>query len=578
MSTLFLLILFFQLLSLVVAILFDGGIKKCYGELGCFTLSGDFSKRPVQLLPLGPAIIRTKFLLNTRLNPLKDQYLGYNNENLDECKSKVQNSHFNGSKNTRIIVHGFLDYGTRKWMMDMYKEFLTYEDCNVIRVDWGAGSKIPYTQATANTRVVGAQIAELIKRLEDWAGADRKKFHILGHSLGSHIAGYAGERLAHKNDKKQLGMITGLDPAEPYFQGYGPQVILDPTDALFVEGIHTDGESIYDIGNDIGKGDRGFGMSDPVGHFDFYPNNGQQQPGCSKTLVEKIINGGIVTGMEDFVACSHMRVTKLYTETINSPCPFMSYTCSSYANFQNGHCLNNENGMYLSMGPRSRNMTPQMKTRYDSGDTKIKLYLSTGDATPYCRYNYRVDVGLSYSRGEELSGKLRVDLVGNLGRTLDTPLSTSVEYLYPGERHLYLLLTQQPIGHVNSVHFWWDYSWSVINPGKWPILKHPKLFIRNIRVNSDNFNRTEYCGYDDPIEAGRKYKSLLFAATTKNKRCPDEKSFSYTDEIWTRRRSKKGVMQMRESKRRLLRRDDAVKAALRKGGSAFAEISDLAVP
>ena len=30
-------------------------------------------------------------------------------------------------------------------------------------------------------------------------------------------------------------MITGLDPAEPYFQGYGPAVILDPTDAIFVE-------------------------------------------------------------------------------------------------------------------------------------------------------------------------------------------------------------------------------------------------------------------------------------------------------------------------------------------------------
>ena len=28
----------------------------------------------------------------------------------------------------------------------MMKEFLTFEDCNVIRVDWGAGSKIPYTQ------------------------------------------------------------------------------------------------------------------------------------------------------------------------------------------------------------------------------------------------------------------------------------------------------------------------------------------------------------------------------------------------------------------------------------------------
>ena len=38
--------------------------------------------------------------------------------------------------------------------------------------------------------------------------------------------------------------------------------------------------------------------------------------------------------MEDIFACSHMRVTKLYTESINSACPFMAYTCSSFTNFK----------------------------------------------------------------------------------------------------------------------------------------------------------------------------------------------------------------------------------------------------
>lgn len=48
----------------------------------------------------------------------------------------------------------------------MKDAFLRKGDFNVILVDWGGGSGLPYTQATANTRVVGAQIAVLIKYLQ----------------------------------------------------------------------------------------------------------------------------------------------------------------------------------------------------------------------------------------------------------------------------------------------------------------------------------------------------------------------------------------------------------------------------
>lgn len=40
-------------------------------------------------------------------------------------------------------------------------------------------------------------------------------------------------------------MSVGLDPAEPYFQGMGPSVRLDPSDAKFVDVIHTDGRSFF---------------------------------------------------------------------------------------------------------------------------------------------------------------------------------------------------------------------------------------------------------------------------------------------------------------------------------------------
>lgn len=47
----------------------------------------------------------------------------------------------------------------------MRDELLKAEDLNVIVVDWAGGSLPLYTQATANTRLVGLEIAHLINYL-----------------------------------------------------------------------------------------------------------------------------------------------------------------------------------------------------------------------------------------------------------------------------------------------------------------------------------------------------------------------------------------------------------------------------
>ena len=59
---------------------------------------------------------------------------------------------------------------------------------------------------------------------------------------------------------------AGLDPARFAFTDAPPDARLDKSDARFVDVIHTD----------IGK----WGLEQPVGHVDFYPNGGASQAGC----------------------------------------------------------------------------------------------------------------------------------------------------------------------------------------------------------------------------------------------------------------------------------------------------------
>lgn len=84
---------------------------------------------------------------------------------------------------------------------------------------------------------------DLIIFLQMNYGLDPSDVHLIGHSLGAHTAGYAGEKLGGI-----IGRITGLDPAEPYFQGMPSHLRLDYTDAQLVDVIHTDGKSIFFLG------------------------------------------------------------------------------------------------------------------------------------------------------------------------------------------------------------------------------------------------------------------------------------------------------------------------------------------
>lgn len=104
----------------------------------------------------------------------------------------------------------------------------------------------------------------------------------IGHSLGAHLSGYTGWHLQH-DFGLTLGRISGLDPAEPFFAGTDPIIRLDRSDARFVDIVHSDARPFVSFG---------LGLFEAIGHIDFYPNGGYNQPGCSQELSTTIEEKG----------------------------------------------------------------------------------------------------------------------------------------------------------------------------------------------------------------------------------------------------------------------------------------------
>jgi pancreatic triacylglycerol lipase len=287
-------------------------------------------------------------------------------------------SPYDGTRKTVFLVHGFTDSDDADWVRNSKNELLAKEDVNLISVDWRAGAKGIYNQATANTRLVGSQIYRMLNFLVAKASLNLADVRIVGHSLGAHAAGYAGHRTG-----VALGHITALDTAEPYFGGTDPLVRLDNTDAQHIHAIHTNGHSF------------GLGMSKPFAHVDVYPNGGDTQPGCRDLL------GSLVGSIWDFIfldfegaighwACSHVRAVDYYVESISSPCPFVAHKCASYSDFKNGKCTTSCSaaGSCTVLGYGSEQQL----------DNRGTFYLNTNEAKSFCLQSVRFDSSVSQSQ------------------------------------------------------------------------------------------------------------------------------------------------------------------------------------
>ncbi|CAD6204350.1 GSCOCG00009934001-RA-CDS, partial [Cotesia congregata] len=355
--------------------------RVCYENVGCFEDTGPFSY--LEMLPSPPKDVGTRFYVygsrKARSVPME--------VSADDVANDVANNAIDPQLPTKIIVHGFGSDCDNVWVYEMRSALMSVHDCNIVCVDWSPGSAIPnYVRAAANTRLVGRQLAQFVRGLN----VSLDMVHMIGFSLGAHVAGFAGSELFN------VSRITGLDPAGPLFETQDPQVRLDNMDAHFVDVIHSNGEQLI-----LG----GLGSWQPMGDVDFYPNGGRMQTGCSNLFLGAVSDFIWSSSIEGRSLCNHRRAYKFFTDSVSPKCRFPAFPCEKgYNGFLQGECF--------PCGPGR--LCGDMGYYSDTSNARGQLYLITREEEPFCALQYQIKVYNSHGKRPTKSyGKLQVTLIGS---------------------------------------------------------------------------------------------------------------------------------------------------------------------
>ncbi|OWR50707.1 hypothetical protein KGM_207581 [Danaus plexippus plexippus] len=372
----------------------------CYGEFGCFEDAGPFAY--LETLPSPPQEVGTHFLLYSTISRGDQPLIAVSAGNMSAAWNWAARA-FDTSRPTRVIVHGFGSNCDNVWVYEMRSALMAVEECNVICVDWEGGASMPnYLRAAANTRLVGKQLAMLLQGLAQHIELRFEDIHLIGFSLGAHVAGFAGTEL------KNISRITGLDPAGPLFEFQDPRARLDQSDAKFVDVIHSNGETLI-----LG----GLGAAQPLGHVDFYPNGGRVQHGCSNLFVgavSDLVLPWASASVEGRSLCNHRRAYKFFTDSVSPKCHFPAFPCSDYDTFMEGRCFPCDSDR------RCGNMGYYADRSLGRG----QLYLLTREEEPFCAHQYHVTLWGGSEIGEKPNfGRITLTLHGDSGLNESFPMT-----------------------------------------------------------------------------------------------------------------------------------------------------------
>ncbi|KAG5281197.1 hypothetical protein AALO_G00068470 [Alosa alosa] len=339
---------------------------------------------------------------------------------------------FNTTAKTIFIIHGWTMSGIfESWMHNLVAAVQQREpEANVFVVEWLNLAHQLYPDAVNHTRRVGLSIADLLNWLQEEASMPLQNVHLIGYSLGAHVAGYAGTFV-----KGTVGRITGLDPAGPMFEGAESHRRLSPDDADFVDVLHTYTREALGVS---------IGIQQPIGDIDIYPNGGDVQPGCALGDVVAYAGGGFL----DVLKCEHERAVHLFVDSLmNKEHVNYAYQCTDPDRFKKGICLSCRKNRCNNMGYNAKTMRKRRNS---------KMYLKTRADTPFGGYHYQMKMHVfNRKHSDDADPTFKIKLLGEHNDTSDLfvnlPDKVGLNFT-----NTFLVFVEEEIGELLKIQLSWQ--------------------------------------------------------------------------------------------------------------------------
>ncbi|XP_030630539.1 lipoprotein lipase [Chanos chanos] len=373
--------------------------------------------------------VESKFSVRTAEEPDEDvcYLIPGKPETIAQCN-------FNTEGQTFLIIHGWSVAGLfESWIYKLVSALFEREPtANVIVVDWLHRASQHYPTSAENTKLVGQDVAKFVNWLEGLE-YPLDKIHVLGYSLGAHVAGIAGNLTNSK-----VNRITGLDPAGPSFENADSLRRLSPDDAKFVDVLHT---------NTRGTPDLSIGIQRPVGHVDIYPNGGTFQPGCSLQNTMRMIATYGFYNMDQLVKCSHERAVHLFIDSlVNQAQQSWAYRCGSKDSFNKGLCLSCRKNRCNKLGYSVNKIRTTRST---------KMYLKTRAMMPYKVFHYQIKVHIFNQKNVSLVEQpLKVSLYGTHGEREE--ITVTMPGMITNTTISFLVTSDVDVGEILMIKMQWE--------------------------------------------------------------------------------------------------------------------------